>query len=308
VLLIGYIAIGISEKTIPLPVLVNGSLQSGSPTNDQLKVNLVSIPKNIPVAAPTVEDESLVDGAKIAQKLLLSPAIGHDPATEIVRLASPNYVGMSRQYHVLRWSGNPFEGSRFEPSAFYDLKIAGWCLSAICESDPGLYGSIISDVELPFRRAEVCAELLFGCVARQIKSLFGGGCVVGGSFSKILKVLSMFGHEPRLVSNKYERWDAQYEEPPLRGCVPVWRLRPGGRCVWAGCFIVYKRDGWRGLDIGIVLGEIGTLIFLTGIDRHCQKCENSQPFQHNSTIVPQKPIDIFYLLGYIYYSRYSGNS
>jgi hypothetical protein len=39
-----------------------------------------------------------------------------------------------------------------------------------------------------------------------------------------------------------------------------------------------------------VLGEIGTLLFLSGTDNQCQKCGKCQSFQHNSVIVLQKPL------------------
>lgn len=43
-----------------------------------------------------------------------------------------------------------------------------------------------------------------------------------------------------------------------------WRFCCGALCVWLSCFIVYKGHTWRAVVIAIILGEIGTALFISG--------------------------------------------
>ena len=102
-------------------------------------------------------------------------------------------------------------------------------------------------------------------------------CVQHGGFGR------NFGRL-RLMNQVVKGWDTEYAQPPLRHCVPVWRLLLGGLCVWIGCFIVDKRDGWRWMLLAIVIGEAGTILFLTGITDCPQHSEYRQGFEHGETV------------------------
>jgi hypothetical protein len=69
-----------------------------------------------------------------------------------------------------------------------------------------------------------------------------------------------------LPSEKTKGRNAKYTEPPLRQCVPVWKLCLGAACLWSGCLLAYiwKDNTCRALISLFLLGEAGTLIFLTG--------------------------------------------
>jgi hypothetical protein len=68
----------------------------------------------------------------------------------------------------------------------------------------------------------------------------------------------------RLPTNKDESGNGSSKKPPF-GILPSWlRFVIAVACLWIGCLIVGIK-GRSGLVWGIVLGEIGTLIFLTGM-------------------------------------------
>lgn len=77
--------------------------------------------------------------------------------------------------------------------------------------------------------------------------------------------LNGFTGRARLSSDEIQGGNAEDAEPPLRASVPVWRLIVGGLCVWCGCLVAYKRDGWRAGILAFALLGGGTAIFLMGI-------------------------------------------
>jgi IS1 family transposase len=72
----------------------------------------------------------------------------------------------------------------------------------------------------------------------------------------------------------------------------VWRLCIGSLFVWAGVLVIYKGNGWRALAFAIFLGEIGTILFLTGI-QHGSECEDQEPSRHYAENVSQKLLTPF---------------
>jgi hypothetical protein len=105
-----------------------------------------------------------------------------------------------------------------------------------------------------------------------------------------------------LPTNDPQRRNAKYAKPPF-GFLPPWQLILGAALIWAVCPIAYYGYNWRWFIVAMIIGLIGALIFLNGIDRNRQKCENCQQFRHNSVIVPQESIDNVQLLGYSKYIR-----
>lgn len=193
--LIVSIALGISKKSEPFSVRVDGPLQCCSPANNQLDVHGMEVFEDVSIRAPKVEYERIIRPAKVTQKLLFSLTVRNLTAGEVVRLSPSDYVGMRLQ-PLLIWRRNLLEGRRFKPTAFYNLKIISGCLAAVDECDPRLYGSIVIDVKCARHSSEVGPQLLLGGIAREIKGILrrARGVLGGGR-----KTAEMFGVFPQTL-------------------------------------------------------------------------------------------------------------
>jgi hypothetical protein len=86
----------------------------------------------------------------------------------------------------------------------------------------------------------------------------------------------------------------------------------GPLALYGGAFLLYftcdhPRRLWRWIGSVIAIGLIAIGLGLLTLPRYwqddCEEYHECQSFQHNSAIVPQKPLDSFLFLGYIKYIR-----
>jgi IS1 family transposase len=106
-----------------------------------------------------------------------------------------------------------------------------------------------------------------------------------------------------LPNQNHEGRKAKNDQPPFgpfEGCVPLWRVLVGICGMVAGIAVALGCIGSGrialGVCLGIVLGEAGTVIWLTGHYRCDEaKRENRDVGSHSGTIVLQKYLDNLYL-------------
>ena len=96
-----------------------------------------------------------------------------------------------------------------------------------------------------------------------------------------------------LPANENQRRDAQKAKPPFGRLPPWWRFCLGVSCVWVGCFVIFRGRGWRSFLVALLLGEAGTILFLTGTMAHPQShnSDHRHTLQHDVKIVPHKYLD-----------------
>jgi hypothetical protein len=96
----------------------------------------------------------------------------------------------------------------------------------------------------------------------------------------------VLSHKESLPTYKTQGWESQNGEPPLGRWVLVWRLCLGGLLVWIACgVIVYKGNSGGAVLFAFVPGEIGTVIFLTGI-RYGEDCQQNHYSEHEIGTLP----------------------